>query len=134
MSKETTKQREGLRFKPYRDSRGILSIGYGRNLDDVGISEDEAEYLFNNDYGQAESDIFAMFPPSLNPELTENRRDALIDMRFQMGPAGFRGFKKMIQAIHDGDWERACNECLDSQYKEQATARAWANATALRNG
>ena len=40
---------EGLRLKPYRDSVGILSIGVGRNLDDVGISEDEAMVLLGND-------------------------------------------------------------------------------------
>ena len=30
---------EGLRLKPYKCTAGKVSIGYGRNLEDVGISE-----------------------------------------------------------------------------------------------
>ncbi len=33
---------EGLRRKPYRDTVGKLTIGAGRNLDDVGITREEA--------------------------------------------------------------------------------------------
>ncbi len=39
------KRHEGLSLKPYMDSRGFLTIGYGRNLDANGISKSEAEYL-----------------------------------------------------------------------------------------
>ena len=38
---------EGLRLKPYRDTAGKLTIGVGRNLDDVGVSEAEAFALLN---------------------------------------------------------------------------------------
>ena len=40
---------EGLRLRPYRDSVGKLTIGVGRNLDDVGISNDEAMVLLDHD-------------------------------------------------------------------------------------
>lgn len=40
---------EGVRFKPYRDTVGKLTIGVGRNLDDRGISPGEADYLLAND-------------------------------------------------------------------------------------
>ena len=43
------KRHEGLRLKPYQDTIGKLTIGYGRNLDDRGISKEEAEYLLRND-------------------------------------------------------------------------------------
>ena len=33
---------EGFRSKPYSDTVGKLTIGYGRNLDDVGITRNEA--------------------------------------------------------------------------------------------
>lgn len=48
---------EGLRLKPYRDTVGKLTIGIGRNLDDVGISEAEAEYLLSNDLDRTISDL-----------------------------------------------------------------------------
>jgi len=44
---------EGLRLKPYLDTEGKLTIGVGRNLDDVGISKEEAMYLLGNDIQRA---------------------------------------------------------------------------------
>jgi lysozyme len=38
-------QEEGLRLHPYTCPEGYLSIGYGRNLQTVGVSKDEAEML-----------------------------------------------------------------------------------------
>lgn len=40
---------EGKRLKPYKDTVGKLTIGVGRNLDDVGISESEAMALLDSD-------------------------------------------------------------------------------------
>ena len=45
---------EGLRLKPYRDTVGKLTVGYGRNLEDVGISRDEADFMLDNDIDQVE--------------------------------------------------------------------------------
>ena len=47
---------EGLRLELYQDSVGKWTIGVGRNLDDVGISEDEAMYLLRNDISRAKRD------------------------------------------------------------------------------
>ena len=41
--------------KPYKDTVGKLTIGVGRNLDDVGIGEEEAEVLLRNDIKDAVS-------------------------------------------------------------------------------
>ena len=43
---------EGIKLKPYTDSVGKLTIGVGRNLNDVGISEDEARFLLGNENAQ----------------------------------------------------------------------------------
>ena len=42
---------EGLCLRPYRDTEGKLTIGVGRNLErgGGGISEEEADYLIEND-------------------------------------------------------------------------------------
>ena len=40
---------EGRRLKFYFDTRGIPSIGIGRNLRDVGLTGNEVTYLFRND-------------------------------------------------------------------------------------
>jgi hypothetical protein len=44
---------EGLRLKPYRDTVGKLTIGFGRNLEEKGISQLEAEFLLYQDIEQS---------------------------------------------------------------------------------
>ena len=40
---------EGYRRRVYKDSVGIETIGIGRNLVDVGVTKEEAQYLLGND-------------------------------------------------------------------------------------
>lgn len=53
---------EGLRLRPYRDSVGKLTIGCGRNLDDVGITAAEAMMLLDNDVSRVERELVARLP------------------------------------------------------------------------
>ena len=48
---------EGLRLKPYKCTAGKLSIGYGRNLDDMGISEVEAMVMLRHDIEQCYQEL-----------------------------------------------------------------------------
>jgi GH24 family phage-related lysozyme (muramidase) len=52
------KQQEGCRLKPYTDTTGHITIGYGRNLTDCGISQDEADLMLAND---SYNSIFPMY-------------------------------------------------------------------------
>jgi lysozyme len=112
---------EGLRLKPYLDTVGKMTIGIGRNLDDRGISNDEANYLFMNDVDEASEQIMEMFP--LFNGWSENRRNALIDMVFNMGITRFLGFRKMIAAIKNGDWFSAAKEMRNSSWAAQLPTR-----------
>ena len=40
----------------------IETIGVGRNLRDVGLSDDEIEYLLNNDIDRVEKQLDTYFP------------------------------------------------------------------------
>ena len=53
--KERIKQHEGKRNKPYRDSEGILTVGYGRNLEDVAFTDAEIDLMFETDFNRAKS-------------------------------------------------------------------------------
>jgi lysozyme len=61
----TLQRHEGLRLRlrAYRDTVGKLTIGYGRNLDDRGISEDEAGFMLDNDIDLV---VAELAPLSLN--------------------------------------------------------------------
>lgn len=130
---EKIKSHEGLKLRPYRCPAGKLTIGYGRNLDDKGITQEEADYLFEHDILEAQQDLRLLFDP-VSASMTLGRWEALLDMRFNMGPAGFRKFEKMIEAIQVADWDTAVEECLDSEYAKQVPKRAMENTEALKLG
>lgn len=116
------RRHEGFRGKPYRDLGGNLSIGYGRNLDDLGISRDEALLLLENDVERATREVRAAFPWSLTIE--PQRFEALVNMNFNLGLTRLRTFKKFLAALEAGDYETAAREMLDSRWARQVGARA----------
>ena len=53
---------EGYQKKAYEDSVGVVSIGVGRNLDDLGLSDEEIMYLLNNDIIRCDKELINCFP------------------------------------------------------------------------
>ena len=123
---------EGLRLKPYKDSVGKLTIGIGRNLDDVGISKDEAMVLLSNDILAATKSLETAFPWTM--ALDEVRLAALINMTFNMGIGGLAKFKNFLAACQQGNWTEARNQMLDSIWAEQVGARAQRLAIQVETG
>jgi lysozyme len=113
---------EGRRSKPYLDKYGNVTIGIGRNLTAKGLSSEEIHLLFINDVNEATQLVRDMVPVSR--ELDEVRRMALVNMCFNMGIASLLTFHKMLQALADKDWKRACRELLDSKYASDVGDRA----------
>ena len=129
---DRVQKHEGLRLKPYRCTAGKLTIGYGRNLDDVGISKDEADELLNNDLEVAEKELFNAFPWVVG--IDKKRYYVLVEMVFNMGIARFKQFKKMISACEKKDWETASEHALDSAWHKQVGKRAETLAKILKEG
>jgi len=123
---------EGIRLKPYIDSVGKTTIGVGRNLDDNGITKDEALFMLRNDIRYATVELFANYPWSY--ALDTKRQDALIDMVFNLGITRFGKFKKMIAAFEDKNYVVAAHEMLDSKWAAQVGARAKELANMVRHG
>jgi len=122
---------EGLRLKPYIDTVGKITIGVGRNLDDVGISEDEALYLLENDIKRAKEEAVEIFG-SVWYNLSEIRRAVIIDMLFNLGKPRFLTFKKFIQAVKNSDFKTASKEMLNSKWAKQVKGRAERLAYTMR--
>lgn len=123
---------EGVRLKPYRCSAGRLSIGVGRNLDDVGISAAEAELLLDNDIARAATDLDRALPWWRG--LSEGRQRALVNMAFNLGLPRLLGFSAMLAALRAGDYARAAAEALNSRWAGQVGARAARVAAMIREG
>ena len=121
--KELIISHEGLKLKPYKCTAGKLTIGVGRNIEDVGISFDEAMFMLDNDIKACIKDMVKLFPGWY--QLFENQQTVLIDMRFNLGLSRFRKFKKMIMAINAKDFDLAAKEMMNSLwYRKQVGNRA----------
>lgn len=129
---EDLKFDEGLRLKPYRCTAGKLTIGYGRNLDNVGISEGEAEHLLENDVARLRYFLDKRFPWSRT--LPEAPKRALENMTFQLGFSGISGFKKMLYHLQRGSWSEAADEALNSRWAKQTPSRAKRVTDLMRRG
>lgn len=130
-AKELIKKHEGLRLAPYKCSAGKLTIGWGRNLEDNGITTEEAEMMLNHDLQLciASANRFDWFDA-----LDEVRQSVVVNMIFNLGLAGFSKFKKTIAAIEKGDFDEASKEMLDSLWARQVKGRAQELANMMKEG
>ena len=87
---------EGFRGKAYLDSVGVLTIGYGRNLEAIPLSPDEAEYLFANDLRRAHE--YCLKIPVFQ-YLNDVRQEVLVNMMYNMGPGTLGTFKNFLAAL-----------------------------------
>ena len=113
---------EGIRLKPYRCSADKLTIGIGRNIEDVGITEEEAFYLLNNDIKKVVEQCQRNF--EWFDGLNDLRKEAIVNLVFNMGFGKFLQFKKTIKHIENEEFELAGAELLDSRYAQQVGQRA----------
>ena len=123
------KRHEGVKTHAYRDSLGILTIGCGRNISDserhhgLGISEDEIDYMLSNDVARTIAELAKEYP-WFNDLEEGARRDAIINMHFNLGRARFAGFKKAIGHMENASHEDAALEFLNSRWAKQVKGRA----------
>lgn len=127
---EYIKRNEGLRLKPYKCSAGKLTIGYGRNIEDNGISLDEAEIMLSSDIRSVTEEIRRLIPDFDSLELPQ--KTALIDMGFNLGITRLSLFKKMLAAVNVRDYKTAAMELLDSNYANQLPNRSSKNAQLIQ--
>lgn len=125
------KRDEGKSLKPYRCTAGRLTIGYGRNLQDVGITDTEAEILLENDV-LAVINQLTRYQTFL--DLDSVRQEVLANMCFNLGLSRLMQFKKMWAALQVEDFEEAAKQMIDSAWYHQVGARAERLVAAMRSG
>jgi lysozyme len=124
-------RQEGTELKPYRCTAAKLSIGHGRNLEDMGITEEEALYLLQNDIKRCrmEASKFPWFKT-----LDDVRQDVIVNMIFNLGIKRFTGFTKTIDALQKNNFELAAKEMLKSQWSKQVGHRSFELSQMMRLG
>ena len=122
---------EKLVLKPYQDTVGKWTIGVGRNISDRGISKETAMQMLDEDIHECQLDL-ATFP--WFNQLDPIRKKVLLDMRFNLGPSRFRGFKNTLKAVAEGRYEDASKGMLNSLWAKQTKSRAIRLAKMMRDG
>ncbi len=123
---------EGLKLFPYRDTVGRLTIGYGRNLTDVGISREEASMLLDHDLVTAVVSCQQHF--SWFNQLDAARQRVLAEMCFNLGLQGLLEFTRMLQAVQNGHYATAAAEMLRSSWAGQVGYRARRLSSLMQTG
>ena len=116
---------EGLIIKQYLDTadRPRLTIGVGRNLDDVGLrSEAEARFLLRSDILAIRSELEKAIP--WIADLSEARQHVLMDMAFNLGVAGLMTFEKTLRLVANGKFAAASVEMMKSRWSDKVGQRA----------
>lgn len=126
---------EGKVGHAYQDHLGFWTIGVGRLIDqrkDGGLSEDEIQYLLDNDIRKAEA-IARIYP--WYADLSWERQGVILCMIFQLGRSGLNAFVRMRVALERKDFDAAAAEMLDSKWaKEDTPARAERMARVMKTG
>ena len=122
---------EGVRNKPYLDTVGKVTIGVGRNLTDVGLSDAEVEMLLQADIARVREQLE---PYGWYTQLDEVRRAAVENMCFNLGLNGLLHFPHMIVALAKSEWSVAASEALASKWATQVGQRAHRIANQLETG
>ena len=133
---------EGRRLKAYTCTAGHKTIGIGHNLDvkpafngqripDI-ISDQVCDLIFDRDLNDTITQL--NFVWLANTKLDPARRDAVINMCFQLGINGVMKFKLMLNALERSDWVAAKAHALNSSWAKQTPERAERVAEQLLTG
>jgi len=134
---------EDLRLTGYYCSKKKFTIGVGRNLDDVGLTKQEREYLNYHETGYqnlilSREQAMYLLAHDIDNSLASLRKifkdfdtyvddlqHVLINLMHQLGNTKFLGFKRMVIAIKKRDWKKAAYELRDSDlWREDTPERA----------
>lgn len=123
---------EGIRLKPYKDTVGKLTIGVGRNIEDVGITHEEAMMMLAHDIDRVSNETCSAFTWYRN--LNIPRQDVVLNMIFNLGMTRFQTFQKLIAALIVQNYDKAADEMLNSVWASQVGRRAVELAQIMRSG
>lgn len=129
---EEGKRVRGGRHMLYKCPANKWTLGYGRNVEEHGISETDAHNWLVDDARDALLDAASLFPSWLM--LDEVRRDVLADMSYNLGRSRLAKFKDLIAAVEASDWPGAKAAMIDSAWYGQVGQRAVRLAEEMRTG
>jgi lysozyme len=131
---EMLKRHEGVRSHVYLCSAGYETIGVGRNISNTGMGlfDDEVDYLLENDIARVIKELSSEYP--WFTDLDDVRKDAIIDISFNLGATRLRGFRRALAAMDAADYKTASLEFLDSKWSRDVKGRSTELAYMIETG
>jgi lysozyme len=131
---EMLKRHEGVKSHVYLCSAGYETIGVGRNISNTGMGlfDDEVDYLLENDIARVIKELSSEYP--WFTDLDDVRKDAIIDISFNLGATRLRGFRRALAAMEVADYTLAAKEFLDSKWSRDVKGRAHELASMIATG
>lgn len=123
---------EGMVFAVYRDHLGNKTYGVGhlitpdepeyRMEEGFTVDEERVMEVFHRDLAEAIDDVISQVP-NLS-QYPANVIRVLVNMAFNLGRRRFSGFKRMLTAVRQYDFQEAADEMIDSKWRKQVPNRA----------
>ena len=132
---EMLRKHESVETHAYKCSANKTTIGVGRNIDKnggIGLSQMEIDYLLANDIKRVEAELSQAF--NWYDDLNDARKDAMMDICFNLGLPRLMLFKKSLAAMSNRHYEIAAVELLDSRWASQVGQRAITISEMIRTG
>jgi len=119
----------------YKCSKGHWTIGIGRNVDingGLGLSDKEVDFLLEQDIERVIKELSIEF--GWFADLDDVRRDAMIDISFNLGATRLRKFVLALDAMERAEYKTASKEFLDSDWSRQVKGRSIELASMIATG
>lgn len=114
---------EDGKFLPYYDSKGKLTVGYGHLITSTAdarpMTPSEADAKFFSDFDNAQAGAQRIASDYGLREQPAAATKALVEMVFQMGEGGTRGFTDALNAARLGKYETMSQALLDQKWAKQ---------------
>tara|TARA_R110000772_G_scaffold144025_1_gene253573 strand:- start:1339 stop:1938 length:600 start_codon:yes stop_codon:yes gene_type:complete len=128
---EQLKEDEGVVLESYTDTKGILTAGIGRNLEDKGLADkypkgtkipqELADQWFKEDFDSALQDADWFIGGA---EVPEEVRMVVTNMALNVGRTSLGGFTETRKAMQKGDWKTMAEEMKKSDWYKEVPNRA----------
>jgi len=133
-------QDEGFSARPYLDTEGVPTIGYGSTrllgrpvqMADPTITADVARQQLRADLWGAILDAEDLFPRL--HEMNHVRQEVLANMAYNLGRSRLSGFTKLRAAADLLDFQAMARELVSSKWFGQVGGRAQRLVAAMRTG
>lgn len=132
--KQDLRNSEGVHRYVYKCPTGYYTIGVGRNVDrrgKRGLTYKEIDMLLDDDIADVKGQLIRY---DWYDKLNNVRKNAIIEMSFNLGVKGVLRFKNMIKALESDNYKKASQEALSSLWAKQVKGRALRIAAMIKYG